>query len=136
MSWNQGKFPIWKIWIPNAYGIFSKVNRYNIFTKNGFVLPTEKFQSLGTILAFTHNSQNSNYGNINYDNEQNSLFINLIWQSSFDSPHHDTSASEEDVHNSYSLGFSYLHNNYIESWIEGIGSTFGLFFHLLMVLLI
>jgi len=27
-------------------------------------------------------------------------------------------------------------NNYIESWIEGIGSTFGLFFHLLMVLLI
>ncbi|HAW07555.1 MAG TPA: hypothetical protein DCW42_00025 [Bacteroidetes bacterium] len=100
---------------PDAYGIFSKVNRYNIFTKNGFVLPTEKFQSLGTILAFTHNSQNSNYGNINYDNEQNSLFINLIWQSSFDSPHHDTTASEEDVHNSYSLGFSYLHNNYIES---------------------
>ncbi|HRS01819.1 MAG TPA: TonB-dependent receptor [Bacteroidota bacterium] len=101
----------------NSYGIFSKVNRYNIFTKNGYVFPTEKYQSIGTIVAFTHNSQNSNFGNLNYDNEQNSLYVNLIWQSSFDSHLHNEneSKSNEEVHHSYSLGFSYLNNIYNES---------------------
>jgi len=81
------------------------------------VLPTEKYQSIGTIVAFTHNRQNSNYGNIIYNNEQNSLFLNFIWQSSFDSHQHNEneSKSNEETHHSYSLGFSYLNNIYNES---------------------
>lgn len=113
----SGQIPYLQNSAPGSYGIFSKVNRYNIFTKNGYVFPTEKFQSIGTILSFTHNGQNSNYGNVNYNNEQNSLYLNLIWQSSFDSHNHssDESMSEAEQYHSYSLGFSYLHNIYIES---------------------
>ena len=113
----SGQIPYLQNSDPNSYGIFSKVNRYNVFTKNGYVFQTEKYQSIGTIVAFSHNSQNSNYGKIDYNNEQNSLYLNLIWQSSFDSHQHSENEnnSNEEVHHSYSLGFSYLNNIYIET---------------------
>jgi outer membrane cobalamin receptor len=128
--------------LPNSWGADIKVNRHQIFTKNGFIFPAEKFISLGTIVAFTNHHQTSKFGSRVYDAEQNALNLNLIWQSSFDSPtkkHDSHSHPEEDetksehsesevensecedekselpVHN-YSLGFSYNYNNYLQSF--------------------
>jgi outer membrane receptor for ferrienterochelin and colicin len=127
----------------NDWGTNIKVNRHQFFTKNGLVFSSDKFMSIGSIVAFTNHKQTSKFGNRIYDAEQNALNVNLIWQSSFDSPeeHHDTHEhsesdesnkevnlsnmdehDEENVHNeeeetskhNYSIGLSYNYNNYLQ----------------------
>jgi outer membrane receptor for ferrienterochelin and colicins len=86
----------------NLYGIDIQTQRYEAFTKNGFVFDTERYHSIGTIAAFTHHKQNSVFGARNYDAEQNSVYMNLIYHTDFDlftakeescCPHDEESAS-------------------------------------------
>jgi outer membrane receptor for ferrienterochelin and colicin len=110
---------------PQDWGTNIKVNRYFFSTKNGFVFPSEKYKSLGTILSFTNHNQISKFGNRIYNAEQNNLFANIIWQSSFDTPasHHETESgyespeeieAEKSKHN-YVVGISYNYNNYLQT---------------------
>ncbi len=119
---------------PADWGTNIKVNRYFFSTKNGFVFPSDKYKSLGTIVSFTNHSQVSKFGNRIYNAEQNNLFMNLIWQSSFDTPatHHETESgyeSPEDIeaekskHN-YVLGLSYNYNNYLQTISSIIMNSF------------
>lgn len=84
------------------YGIEVKTQRYEAFTKNGFIFNEEPFTSLGTIAAFTHHKQESTYGKRFYNGEQNSFYTNILYQ--FE-PFED---------NGLTIGTSYQYDNYIE----------------------
>ena len=113
---------------PTLWGSETKMQRYNFYTKNGFIFPGKNFQSLGTIVSFTHHRQNSFFGKQTFDAEQNSLFLNFIWQSEFDlhsndnpddDKHNQTEAEQHEVHNhepshSYFAGVSFSYNNYLQ----------------------
>lgn len=86
----------------NYYGIKVKTQRYEAFTKNGFIFSEEPFSSLGTILAFTHHKQNSDYGKRSYDGEQNSFYANILYQ------------FEPLEENGLTVGTSFQYDNYIE----------------------
>lgn len=113
---------------PEDWGANIKVNRYQIFSKNGYIFPSDKYMSFGSIIAFTNHKQISNFGNRTYNAEQNSLNLNLYWQSSFDSPSTNKiidstkNSSEESDKNednspkhNYSLGLSFAYNNYLQN---------------------
>ncbi len=125
---------------PTDWGANIKVNRYFFSTKNGYVFPSDKYMSLGTILSFIHHTQTSNFGLTNYNAEQNSVYLNLLWQSSFDTPvkhlpsdemSADAEMAESAKHN-YTLGFSYSYNNYLQllnnSTYNSFESVPGFFF--------
>ncbi len=118
---------------PSLWGSETNMQRYNFYTKNGFVFPSEHFQSLGTIVSFTHHRQDSYFGKQSFDAEQNSLYLNLIWQSEFELQSHNNSESDEhnhleddnhseshaDASHSYFAGVSFSYNNYLQ-YLNGI----------------
>jgi outer membrane receptor for ferrienterochelin and colicin len=68
----------------NLYGIDIVTKRYEAYTKNGFIFDTEQFQSIGTMASFIHHKQNSTFGTRPYDAEQNSVYLNVNYQTEFD----------------------------------------------------
>ncbi|MGE5480539.1 MAG: TonB-dependent receptor domain-containing protein [Chloroflexota bacterium] len=110
---------------PNAFGIEIKTNRYEFFTKNGFIFPGERFKSLGTILSFTSHDQGSMYGKNMYDAEQKSFYANVIYQTSFgpmqskENKDAKTKAAQpttmEPIH-SLNFGASYMYDSYDEMY--------------------
>jgi outer membrane receptor for ferrienterochelin and colicins len=86
----------------NFYGIKVKTQRFEAFTKNGFIFSDEPFSSLGTIVSFTHHKHESNYGKRLYNGEQNSFYTNILYQ------------FEPFEENGLTLGTSYQYDNYIE----------------------
>jgi len=85
------------------YGIKVKTQRYEAFTKNGFIFSDEPFSSLGTILAFTHHKQSSIFGKRSYDGEQNSFYANILYQ------------FEPIEENGLTVGTSFQYDNYLET---------------------
>ncbi len=67
----------------DAYGIDINTNRFQIFSKNGFLLDRDAVSTIGTIITYTHHSQKSQFGRRTYDAEQNSLYTNLIFDHNF-----------------------------------------------------
>lgn len=102
------------------WGSTTGISRINFLTKNGFIFEGDRFRSLGTIVSVTHHKQNSLFVNKKFDAEQNSAYINLLWQSNFDPIHKhingdsdDDHSSEETKHN-YLVGLSLSYNNYLQ----------------------
>lgn len=87
----------------DLYGMKIRTDRYNIFTKNGFLL-NDKGMSIGTILSFTHHKQSSFYGKRDYNGEQNSFYANIMFQTPF-----------LDEHNTLTTGVSLQYDNYLEN---------------------
>ena len=95
----------------NYWGANSEIQRVNFFSKNGFIFDGERYRSLGTIVSFTHHKQISKFGLKHYNSEQNSVFLNLLWQSNFDK---EENKNSEDVEHNYTTGLSLSYNNYIQ----------------------
>jgi len=93
----------------NSWGAKSDIQRINFSTKNGFVFDGDSYKSIGTIVSLTHHKQNSNFGPKLYASEQNSLYLNLLWQSNFDSEQHK---QLDDVEHNYITGLSLNYNKY------------------------
>ncbi len=89
---------------PANYGFEVNTERVQLFTKNGFIIPTEMHQSIGTIISGTYHKQNSFYGKNLYDAQQNSLYVNLLYQAEFN----------ED--NKLTTGLSYQYDHYDEKY--------------------
>ncbi len=86
----------------DLYGLNIRTNRYNLYTKNGFIL-NDDGMNIGTILDFTHHRQSSFYGHRNYDAEQNSFYASVMFQT-------PTFAADK-----ITVGASYQYDNYLEA---------------------
>lgn len=103
------------------WGANTDIKRFNLFTKNGFILEGNRYKSIGTIVSLVHHKQNSMFGQKHYNSEQNSVFLNLLWQSNFDSQEHK---DIENVEHNYITGLSLSYNNYIQ-WLNGQNYSIG-----------
>ena len=63
----------------SAYGIGVDVERFNVFSKMGFLFGRPQ-TSLGTILSFNYFDRNSFYGNRVFNTEQVNLYGNFVFQ--------------------------------------------------------
>ncbi|MDX2195404.1 MAG: carboxypeptidase-like regulatory domain-containing protein [Cytophagales bacterium] len=64
---------------PYGIGIFTK--RAEGFGKAGYVFPQKKYKSIGLQMHAMYHDQHSFFGIRDYDAKQNSLYINMIYQS-------------------------------------------------------
>ncbi len=86
------------------YGINVKTRRYEAFWKAGYIFENRPATSMAMIQNFTHHKQNSYFGLNNYDAEENSYYLNLLFQSYIGNTRH-----------SFTTGFSFEMNNYFEN---------------------
>lgn len=104
----------------NPYGINIKTRRYEAFWKGGYLFDRQA-TSIGMLQSFAHHRQTSYFGLNDYDAEENSYYLNLIYQSYIGNINH-----------SFSTGFSFELNNYIEQLNDSAFSRFervpGIFF--------
>ncbi len=106
------------------WGNNTDIRRINFLTKNGFNFEGERMSSLGTIVSFTHHKQNSLFGKKHYDAEQNSGYLNLLWQSSIDAMHEhhegelEENHSDEEPKHNYLVGLGISYNNYLQ-YLDG-----------------
>jgi len=105
----------------NPYGINVKTRRYEFFWKGGVIMENRPMTSLAMIQNFNHHKQKSYYGLNNYDAEENSYFLNLLFQSYIGNTNH-----------TFTTGFSFEMNNYIENLNDSAFNRFervpGMFF--------
>ncbi len=87
------------------YGTNVKTQRYEFSTKNGYIFSDEPFKSLGTIVSAIHHNQDAKFGNKTYNAEQNSLYINLLYQAELGHEEHSITG-----------GASMQYDNYIEDF--------------------
>ena len=87
--------------ITNPYKIFLGTKRFQGFYKMGYVFPKKDYKSLAMVSSFTYHDQNSIYGKTNFDATQQSVYLNIIWQSAF--------AGNED--HKYNAGLSFKYEN-------------------------
>lgn len=104
------------------YGMDIKTTRFNVFTKNGFLLNAENGTSIGTILSFTHHNQNSFYGKNNFDAQHNSFYSNFLYSTSISNhePEHDQedaseSGDEDAILHRFTGGASFQYDNYFHT---------------------
>ena len=104
----------------NPYGIDIKTRRYEGFWKGGYVFERPN-TSFGMQQSFTHHRQESYYGLNDYDAEENSYYLNLIFQSYIGNTNH-----------SFSTGTSFELRNFIEHLNDSTFTRFeripGVFF--------
>jgi len=62
------------------YGIQLDINRYEVFTKIGYIFPENRHRSIGLMISGSMYDQDSFYGLRNYDAAQKGLYANLIYQ--------------------------------------------------------
>jgi outer membrane receptor for ferrienterochelin and colicin len=86
-----------------VWGYFSKMNRYEAFSKLGILFPDQPHKSIGIIVNGSMHEQKSIYGMKNYFGEQQSFYSNVIYQSIL-----------SDSNLSFSVGSSYMYDSYHE----------------------
>lgn len=91
----------------HRYDINITTNRYEIFSKNGYIFDQITNTSIGLILNAQYHNQNSLFGLRNYDAKQNSFYSNLIYQTS----------SLDETH-SVKTGISFVYDEYEEKLNE------------------
>jgi len=105
----------------NPYGINIKTRRYEAYWKGGYIFPNREHSSVAMIQNFTHHKQDSYFGLNDYDAEENSYYLNLLFQSYIGNTHH-----------TFTTGFSFEMNNYIENLNDSAFSRYervpGVFF--------
>jgi outer membrane receptor for ferrienterochelin and colicin len=65
---------------PKKYGIQIKTERYEVFGKAGYVLPTEAYHSIAAMYSASYHDQNSYFGKKDYTGTQKSLFGKLLYE--------------------------------------------------------
>lgn len=112
---------------PNLYGLNIKTERYEVFAKNGYVLPTEQYSSIALIASASHHKQDSYFGLNTYNGKQNSLFINLLYDWRIEKLHHHEEgeeheeehhhdAAEKDISHHFVNGVSLVYDEFIEEF--------------------
>ncbi len=103
------------------YGINVKTRRYEAFWKGGVVLEKRPSTSVAMIQQFTHHRQDSYFGLNDYDAEENSYYLNLLFQSYIGNTRHN-----------FTTGMSFEMSNYIEHLNDSAFNHFervpGIFF--------
>jgi outer membrane receptor for ferrienterochelin and colicins len=89
----------------NAYGIGINSRQLEAFSKTAINSQSSTFRSLGLISNFRHYKQNSYFGFRHYNGEQNSLYLNLIYQDIIKTSDHKIKT-----------GASFLNDHYTESF--------------------
>ncbi len=67
----------------SKYGIQIQTERYELFGKMGYVLPTTSYNSIAGMYALSTHNQNSYYGLKNYDGNQKSFFGKILYETRF-----------------------------------------------------
>ena len=62
------------------WGFDMQTQRYEVFAKNGYVFPNKDGHSIGTIVSATYHKQNNVFGLRTLNQEQRSLYANVIYQ--------------------------------------------------------
>lgn len=93
----------------DAYGIDINTNRFQIFSKNGFLLDHDAISTIGTIITYTHHDQKSQFGRRIYDAQQNSFYANIIFDHNFVNEEHEEKIAK------MTAGISYQYDNLNEN---------------------
>ncbi|MDR3227199.1 MAG: TonB-dependent receptor [Prevotellaceae bacterium] len=93
---------------PNAYISNIDNKHFNSYLKVGIPFNEGGSRSLGIITSYAYHKQNSFFGKKMYDAQQNSLISNVLWQSAFD----------KDEKHRYTLGATFSHDNYKETFAD------------------
>lgn len=89
----------------SAYGIDIATERYEFFTKQGFIFDQSTGKSLGIQASGSYHDQNSFFGNTVYDARQTNGYLNIIFQNLINqNPAHE-----------YSVGASLMYDDYSEN---------------------
>lgn len=88
-----------------AYGIDIATERYEFFTKQGFIFDKSTGKSLGVQASGSYHKQNSFFGNTTYNAKQTNGYLNVIFQDIING---------DDAH-SYSVGGSLMYDDYSET---------------------
>jgi len=86
----------------SLYGTRIQTNRYEVFSKVGFLFPETPGQSIGTVVNLIHHDQNTFYGLREYDGIQNSLYASVLF------------AKEIDEEIKYTIGANFTYDEYDE----------------------
>ncbi len=73
--------------LDKSYHIGIETERYEFFLKNGYVFNHEKNTSVGFIVSGSLHNQDAHYGQKKYMGNQQNLYANLIYQTSFGEKH-------------------------------------------------
>jgi outer membrane receptor for ferrienterochelin and colicins len=95
----------------NAYGIGINSKQFEAFSKAALNSQTSLFRSVGLITNFRHYKQNSYFGFRHYNGEQNTLYMNLIYQDILSTSDHKIKT-----------GASFLNDHYTESFNDSMFS--------------
>jgi len=87
------------------YGTESDVERISAFNKSSYTFKGKPYQSIGLISSASHHQFNSVYGRRNYDGEQTSANVRLIFQSIIGHTGH-----------TYKAGLSYTYDDFQEEF--------------------
>jgi len=88
-----------------SYGVGIKTQRYELFSKNGFIFDRTTGRSMGIQLAETYHKQESFFGKQNYNADQLSFYGNVIYQDLI----------KRNKKHSYSTGISFMSDKYNET---------------------
>ncbi len=88
----------------SAYGINVKTERYEFFTKQGFIFNNATGKSLGVQISGSYHNQESFYGKNIYNGLQNNGYVNVIYQNE----------TEGIKKHQYSIGSSIMYDEFTE----------------------
>ncbi len=87
------------------YGVGIKTDRWELFSKTGYVFPAKKYKSIGLQLSAFRHRQRSYFGLTGYDALQKNVYANLIYQSIIGTSNHK-----------FRTGLSYVADDYDETY--------------------
>jgi len=91
------------------FGLGIKNKQFEVFTKTGFMFEEQPYKSVGIITNIKRNEQNSYFGLRKYNGEENSLYMNVIYQNII-----------KECNHKIKLGASYLLDNYKQSYNDSL----------------
>ena len=83
------------------YGLGIETKRFEAFFKNGYIFDTDNYQSLAVIMNASVHDQNTFFGKREYDAEQKSFYVNLLYDITFGGCNHDHDSHEDHDHDSH-----------------------------------
>lgn len=90
------------------WGFDMQTQRYEVFAKNGYVFPNKPGHSIGSIVSATYHKQNNFFGLRKLDQEQRSIYANLIYQGKI---------GVTDEH-TFKTGLSFLYDHVNETFVN------------------
>lgn len=98
--------------ISSFYGVLLKTNRWEAYSKTGYIFPNSDYASFGLQLKGVIHENSNMFGNTKYSGKENALSANLIYQDGLNDMH------------KFKAGVSMLYDKYDES-LTGDSSLFS-----------